>query len=982
MKRRIKKWLTVFLVIFAALFLTASLLLHYVNNSFVPGHLKNFISHAIYKNTHCRADIGSLRLGLKDGFILDGVKIYMPITEELLLSAERVCFNIVFIPSFSGQKIIIPVLRIYSSHINMRRQAEPKWDFTSILQIPEAGKKPLSFSIRLNNIIFEDGNIDFSDQLAIKNFKKQLTGLKGSIGMGNTLTFKAGGRADECDFYVSGKYQTDDGKLIFECEAENLDPQDIAAAYIDSAVCDIKKADMSGHAKGSVFKGRLSLTECDIFAENVDAVVNGVRIIGCYNLRGKTAFDMDSISNIEYAFGANINNGRLGIEGDTLLDNISGIKADIEFTNTIWRVKELSCLFYGFKAQIYGLVKNPMENYTITSNLKTQINLKDIAGKNNIPVNSGTACIDLDIACDKTGFFNVKGKSDIKDLAITGNDFYLSGNFSLTGQGSGVLDNWRSAEYKGTVTFDNTHVSGAGGLPSIYNAAGEAQFTDRSISIKKLNGTISDTNISLSGNIAYKDTAVANLRLETGPVPLPRLISLLPDSALKKFEGVELSGNCSLDIRFKGIISNPDSHSYEGHLIIDKGSAVLGVWPYRISDISSNISFKGRDISWRGMDFTVYDKRYSCSGRIPDCARPSVAALISSEDLSLDLETGPLDENRVLFSKLNGKYQGLTFSLKGAIDVPSNPRVNFSGQAYLDLKDLPETAKHFNSLIKDADMEGVAKFNIDAKGPLARPIDWTVFIEGTSGNLRINDFILKDVYLDYRMQDRFVDIPVLSLSTYDGIVNASCRANLKTDEKPFIVNLDIKDIDLHKFAVQAKGVDKRIKGLLSSKTVLNGYINNRDCLKGNGWLQVANGYLWEFPVLRGIMNILLMEPPEYIILTDAFGNFVIEKDRIYTGDFKMLSKSASLLWEGGIGFDRSLDFNITGRFAESVIKQVSEPGRIKNAMLREAGSLIMEVHLTGTLEHPNYQIVPFPLQRIFHDKITNTINDIFGNIQE
>jgi hypothetical protein len=232
------------------------------------------------------------------------------------------------------------------------------------------------------------------------------------------------------------------------------------------------------------------------------------------------------------------------------------------------------------------------------------------------------------------------------------------------------------------------------------------------------------------------------------------------------------------------------------------------------------------------------------------------------------------------------------------------------------------------------------------------------------------------------MKDRFVDIPVLSLCAYDGIVNMSGRANLKTEERPFMINLDMKDIDLHKLVSEAKGADKKIKGLLSSKVVLNGYMNNKDSLKGNGWLQVADGYLWEFPVLRGIMNILLMEPPEYIILTDAFGNFIIERNRIYTEDFKMLSKSASLLWEGSIGLDSSLDFNITGRFAEGIIKQTSEPGRIKSAVLREAGNLIMGIHLTGNLENPNYQIVPFPLQKIFHNKIVNTISDIFGNIQE
>jgi len=125
-----------------------------------------------------------------------------------------------------------------------------------------------------------------------------------------------------------------------------------------------------------------------------------------------------------------------------------------------------------------------------------------------------------------------------------------------------------------------------------------------------------------------------------------------------------------------------------------------------------------------------------------------------------------------------------------------------------------------------------------------------------------------------------------------------------------------------------------------------------------------------------------MVPPENIVLTDAFGNFTIANNRVYTEDFKLLSKVASLLWVGSIGFDSTLDFNITGRFAENVIKQTTEPGRIASAILHEAGSLIMEVRLTGTLKEPIYQIVPFPLKRIFKEKVVDALNDIFGNIGE
>ena len=123
-----------------------------------------------------------------------------------------------------------------------------------------------------------------------------------------------------------------------------------------------------------------------------------------------------------------------------------------------------------------------------------------------------------------------------------------------------------------------------------------------------------------------------------------------------------------------------------------------------------------------------------------------------------------------------------------------------------------------------------------------------------------------------------------------------------------------------------------------------------------------------------------MLPPEYVTLTDAFGNFSVHNNRIHTEDFKILSKTASLLWAGSLGFNGTMDFNITGRFAEDIVKQTTQPGKIASALLREAGSLIMEIKLTGSLAKPKYQIVPFPVKRIFQEKVVDRLKDIFGDV--
>ncbi|MBU1946438.1 MAG: hypothetical protein KKC54_05695, partial [Nanoarchaeota archaeon] len=107
--------------------------------------------------------------------------------------------------------------------------------------------------------------------------------------------------------------------------------------------------------------------------------------------------------------------------------------------------------------------------------------------------------------------------------------------------------------------------------------------------------------------------------------------------------------------------------------------------------------------------------------------------------------------------------------------------------------------------------------------------------------------------------------------------------------------------------------------------------------------------LGKFPVVFAFLDAVFGVPPEYLTLTDAFGNFTISKKRIHTNDFKILSQKAALLWEGSLGFDQTLDFTVTGRFAEDIIKQTTSLGRLASALLHEAGAYMVEARLKGML---------------------------------
>jgi uncharacterized protein involved in outer membrane biogenesis len=968
------------LIILCSIFYLA---VFYINHSLIPKHLKGLIIQTLSGYTQSPVNIGSLEFGLKDGFVFKDIKILDRNNNDLLLGIDHASLRPLFIPSLKKHRVIIPSIKTSGVYLKLEREKDNTFNISYLFEETPGDKKPSAFSFVLNNIYFKKSRIDFSDNYTEKTFDQTITNLKGKLNLlaGPTLTCSA--RLDSSIFNFSGKYTIKNNSLNLEIETERFNPKDYTDHYVNPDIALIENALFSGQVKCSISDLKKIFLNSSIFAESFKGSIKDIQLAGAFNLEGKAEFDIGNIKDIEYLFDVNIKDAQIKQEGNALLKNTSNINAKLQSTQDLWQIKELYCSLYGSRADISGQIESPHDDFRVNIHLNTKTALEHLAEQADMAIDDGIACIDLDLTYNKNGLFAIEGESNIEGLNLTQEGLLLAGDFNIKGQVSGEFANLQGSEYKGNVSFKNMYLSGITQMPYISNASGEASFSKDHLSIKKMQAIAHDTIIYLHGDIAYENnTPNARLNLKTDTISLTKLISMLPEKDASRFDGIGLTGECSLNVQFNGIINDSKSHAYGGNINVKQASLVTKYWPYHISDISTDIEFKGQEIAWKGLRFKIAQDQYSSYGKLAGFDRPEISAQINSDKLNLLFKANITGDNTLSLSKLDGKYRDSTFSFKGKVTDIQQSHANTTGTIYLNLMDLPYILPDRFKLPDNLALEGTVKLDVEMRGLLREPIDWILFIQGSSKNISAAGLALKDFHLDYRMKDRFVDIPVISLSAYDGMVSSTVRANLKTEECPFIANVDIKNIDLHKLIKDTEDKDKKIKGILSSKAILNGYINRKNSLKGNGWLQVADGYLWEFPVLTGMMNVLLMIPPEYVILTDAFGNFTISRDRVYTEDFKILSKSASLLWAGSLGFDSTLDFNITGRFAEDIIKQTSEPGRIKSAILREAGRLIMEVHLTGTLAKPNYQIVPFPLKKIFQEKVIDTIRDIFGNIRE
>ncbi|NQT95046.1 MAG: hypothetical protein HQ572_01205, partial [Candidatus Omnitrophica bacterium] len=720
----------------------------------------------------------------------------------------------------------------------------------------------------------------------------------------------------------------------------------------------------------------------DVAIEGLKADINNIVLMGDYKTTGSLSTHMNDFSRLTYNLKLEVNKANIATSIKAL-KSIEDIKGSASLSEKKWIFKNLSCSSYGSQASIRGNITSPHKDFTIDAELESILQLKNIRDLVNMDLRTGEAKVKTKIIYKKDKSYHVSGRSDIEDLTFRQKDITVKGNFVIEGESSGTAGDWEKLKYKGTMKFSNAIIEGSSPLALISDASGNATFDTDRIFIKQFEGKTADASIFLRGDIRRQATGPHfDVNINTNNISLAKLISSLPESAKNKFKGIDIKGSCSIDLNLSGIAGKSDSYNYTGKLLLRESTLALPYWPHKLSNISCDLNFEKQKISWQNFYFDINDIRYNSYGRLINFAHPEVAINLKSKDLEAVAEIRTDKNNIINLSKLSVRYRKSTLSASGKLSNIKSAYANLAGNLNLDLKDAPYIFSSHKEKLDKFKAEGILNVKFTMKGPLKDPASWTLFAEGSSGNLRAWGLSLDDFYFDYRMKDKFIDIPVIVAYPYSGIININSRANLKTEEQPYIINIDIKDIDLQQLIKDSSSKDKKIKGTFAAKSVLNGYLKQGGSMQGSGWLQVSDGYLWEFPIMHGMMEVVFMMPPEYVTLTDAFGNFTVRNNRIHTEDFKMLSKTASLLWVGSLGFDTTLDFNITGRFAEDIIKQTTEPGKIASAILREAGNLIMEIRLTGTLAKPTYQIIPFPLKRIFQEKVVDSLRTIFGNMSE
>lgn len=956
------------LIIFFVFSVSISLLTYYVNRHLVPVQLKKSIISNLSKTLSRKVNIENLNFSIREGFAAKGITI-IDTDGSKLFTAGKITFRLIPIPSFKARiKLIIPAIHLIESEITLKRSTDGRWNIPGKLLNKDLDEKTKRITFQLGKIKFNETTLTIFDNYKDKLFKISFTIMEGHIRLTlpSSLEAKADCILNNNPISLRAKYELLEKRLFLFINGQNIPFSDAIDKYLENKDLVISNGSASGSVtiKTDVFNS-ISV-QPNIVIDNLSAEYKDISVSGKYKISGNLNIDIIKKEIANYSIKAEAENSRI-LSPNIPIKEASGINGTLIFTNELWKTENLSANIYNSPATISATITDPLADYVIISHIRSRIPLMNISEILKLDIQSGSAVIEIDSVLKKDKTYTINSICDIIELIFIQNNIITSGNFKISASALGKTDDVKTLKYNGTMEFNNLLLKNIDGKEFLKEADGTALFSNEELVIKNLKGVSVDAELRLSGSVDYKQTPPEiSFKINTDDILLSSFFKILPEEIKDKFWNFNAAGLSSLDIVFNGKAGLPKTYSYNGNVVLKHTELFLPYWPNYISNINGEFSFKDQNIHWKDAEFNIDSTAYISSGAFSGFENPETTFTVTSPILNCACKINVKNLNADI-NQFKGQYYNSSFDITGTISNLKDPYAKISGTIDLQLGDIPRIFPKYEKQYQALSLIGIINTKFDMNGPLKKPVEWNIASESYGENIKAKDFNINKLYVDCKMRDKLINISKIDGFMYNGDFNISSTINLKSKNIPYLVNIKVSDILLQQVIKDTKLKNKKINGTLFSQAVINGYLAQKDSLKGNGSIKIADGYLWDFPVFAGIMQVLFNVPKEYVTLTEALGNFSIYDNRIHTKDFRLNSEKLSLLWKGSMGFDNSLDFNITAKIKEELMEETGKPINITREILQEAGAFMLEIQLKGTTAEPKYKVTPFPVQTIFKD---------------
>lgn len=591
-----------------------------------------------------------------------------------------------------------------------------------------------------------------------------------------------------------------------------------------------------------------------------------------------------------------------------------------------------------------------------------------------------SAAIDFNL---KGGLITVKTTAQNKNLSISKDGLSFKANSQIEADLKYNLVN-KQLEYSAVAAINKADITGLGILEKITDVNGEVKFNNSGVFADKLLANIWAIPVEAKLRLTDFKSPLLNIDL-TSTLELNSILQLSKDKFKLGFPGtIQGKGNLFLKVetRLPAVTLPRISGSLDivnAALDLQKVTAPLAKGQHTdifgIEDINGRLEFEQNRLKWSKIKFKYSGLPYATSGILADFKTPSAQLELSSKDLSLDASFS-IDQKLIKLSELRGQYLNSKFSITGDINTqePSNLEVDVTGQLNIDLQDLKVPLEKFRGELERIKPEGIVSGQVKLKGNINELKSCVGTARLTSDSVSGYGLKAHDFFLNYSQQDGLIDIPRISLSLYDGIIEASAKMNLNSENPPFWFSTDIQGIRLEKLKMDTAASEKDIAGTVSFQAKINGFSKDISRLNGVGRINISEGRLWQLNLFKGLGQLLFVEDFAHIIFEEGSCDFSIQDKYFFTDNLRLKSNIAELGGAVKIGFDSSLDALLNVQVLDEKVPLSGTFKDFTQAIIGQAGRF-GAIKISGTLKEPKYKF-----QTAVVDIIKSLKDTILGNI--
>ena len=893
----------------------------YLNKVILPVKIKTLIIQNIEKQTGKKAGLESVQFNIFKGLVLTNLNLYDG--QKKLIGIKEASCSFLILPILKEKKIIIPSLKIKSLYLFIERKSNNAINLMELMPAREKieTKNP-QFSFIVSGISITGANIDFQDSGLPSLFTKSIENLnlsaRLSLPAGVKFTLKARLKTNPtAELGAEGEFRLINKELTAMIYLKNLPPEEFAA-YYNSLGLSVNQGTIDASVNLKLKDNRINV-DSKIQCKNITAVKDKITVKLNSEINARINYNL---KDKQLLYSGNADLTETNIAAIEAIGEINDISARMTFDNNAIASDKITANYAGIIVEAKAMISD-FNNPVFSLEAKSELDLKLAQ---NILSQKFKLSLPLEISGKGRLSLKLKTPLPVKEIPP------VSGSLALV-----------SAEAK----YNQPEAA-------FKNINGSLEFNLNKLEWAGVSFDWLDSSFISEGVLLDFKSPLLKLKLSSSKLNLSQIQDVILER-LKLKVPLKIDGYGKLSLNLKTKLPAREIPRIDGSLDIASANIQIDKINQSLKGINGHLEFTQGMLKWSTLNFSYLDTSYTTDGQIKDFSSGLIGFSLSSQELKLKSNI-LLNNRQIKISGLQGKYLNSDISLGGNIDASDAKAIyaDINADLEIDLEDLEKPLVRFKDQIEKIKPSGRVKARISLNGNVNDLKYCQASVKLQSSSLSVYGLKAEEFLLDYNQANGLADIPFIRTVLYEGIIDASAKVNLESQNLPFKLDLSIQDIKIEKLKQDTPLKTQDIAGTLQAITKVSGFLKDFSKLSGSGKILVKDGKLWQLNFFRGLGELLFTKDFSNVVFNEGYCEFFVKDQFIFTDNLKLRSDIVDLQGSGKIGFDGSLDASINAQVSENMTPGTGTIKDLTTALIGEAGRFGI-IKLSGTIQAPKYK---------------------------